>query len=180
MMKGFVEKEADALALAEVRDAFVRQWGAMGSQWGINRSMAMIHALLLISPKPLATDDIMEALSISRGNANTNLRDLVDWGLVMPVLLKGDRRDFYTAEKDVWQIFCIVARERKRREMEPAQRVLENCVERIRDIPGDEARVLRDQLSALSDFVSTANGLMDRVSALPHGKVIPRVLKVLT
>jgi len=106
--------------LAQAREEFVTQWGALGSQWGINRTMAQIHALLMTAPVPLSTDDVMDQLGVSRGNAHTNLKELVAWGLVRSVMKKGERREFFEAEKDVWQIFTTVTRERKRREIEPA------------------------------------------------------------
>ncbi|MCC5806494.1 MAG: transcriptional regulator [Opitutales bacterium] len=170
---------AAADSLESVRDIFIRQWGAMGSQWGVNRSMAMIHALLLVSPEPLTTDAIMEELEISRGNANTNLRELVDWGLVYPVLVKGDRRDYFVAEKDVWRIFCIVARERKRREMEPAQKVLEECVRRSGSLEGEEAQAMHAQLARLSEFVGTANELMDKLARPERDRILPNLMRVL-
>ena len=103
--------------LREARQEFVSQWGAIGSAWGINRTMAQIHALLITSPEPLTTDEVMEELRISRGNANTNLRDLVGWGLIRSLLRPGERKEYLVAEKDVWKMFCIIARERKRREI---------------------------------------------------------------
>src|SRR6266853_3826119 len=109
-----------ATALREARDEFVSQWGVIGSAWGINRTMAQIHALLITSLSALSTDDIMEDLKISRGNAHSNLRDLVSWGLVRSVVRKGERKEFFEAEKDVWKMFCIIIRERRRREMRPA------------------------------------------------------------
>ena len=105
----------DAAILKQARDEFVAQWGAMGSQWGINRTMAQIHALLMTAPEPVGTDEVMADLQISRGNAHTNLKELVTWGLVRIVVKKGERREFFEAEKDVWQIFTIVTRERKKR-----------------------------------------------------------------
>jgi hypothetical protein len=86
--------------LKATRDEFVAQWGAMGSQWGINRTMAQIHALLMIALEPMSTDDVMAELLISRGNAHTNLKELVAWGLVRIVVKKGERREFFEAEKD--------------------------------------------------------------------------------
>jgi DNA-binding transcriptional regulator GbsR (MarR family) len=111
------DPEAELAALNAARDEFVAQWGAMGSSWGINRTMAQIHALLIITTPPLSTDDIMEELKISRGNAHMNLRELVGWGLVRSVIRKGERKEYFEAEKDVWKMFCIIVRERKRREI---------------------------------------------------------------
>ena len=101
------------------RMEFIAQWGTLGSSWGINRTMAQIHALLMIAVEPMHTNEVMEELQVSRGNANANLRDLVGWGLVRRVTYPGNRKEYFEAEKDVWTIFCTVARERKRREIDP-------------------------------------------------------------
>src|SRR5215475_9713532 len=130
-------KSADPLQQA--RDEFVSQWGAIGSAWGINRTMAQIHALLITAPAALSTDDVMEELKISRGNAHSNLRDLVSWGLVRSVVRKGERKEFFEAEKDVWRMFCIVIRERRRRELRPALAVLKDCKDRTKGLKGNEA-----------------------------------------
>ncbi len=162
---------------AAVRQRFVTQWGALGSQWGINRTMAMIHALLLVAERELSTDEVMEQLGISRGNANTNLRELIGWGLVERRVKPGERKEYFAAEKDVWKIFCMVARERKRRETEPARKVLEAC---IRDSEADEsaeAREFRRQLTALSDFVALANTIMEKVAASEQSRILPRILQ---
>src|SRR3954453_6980171 len=111
------EATNDPVALREARDEFVSQWGAIGSAWGLNRTMPQIHALLITTPNPLSTDEIMEELKISRGNAHGNLRELVSWGLVRSVVRKGERKEFFEAEKDVWKMFCTVMRERRRREL---------------------------------------------------------------
>src|SRR6478735_6196571 len=131
-----VNAEVEKLKLA--RDEFVAQWGALGTQWGINRTMAQIHALLMTAPQAMTTDEVMADLQISRGNAHTNLKELVAWGLVRIVVKKGERREFFEAEKDVWQIFSIVARERKRREIEPAVHVLNRCSEASKDMRSTE------------------------------------------
>src|ERR1700755_3046513 len=132
-------------ALSEARDQFVSQWGVIGSAWGINRTMAQIHALLITAPSALSTDDIMQELKISRGNAHSNLRDLVSWGLVRSVVRKGERKEYFEAEKDVWKMFCIIVRERKRREIEPAINVLKGVIEQSAGIRSAEARALNAQ-----------------------------------
>jgi DNA-binding transcriptional regulator GbsR (MarR family) len=166
-------------SLKNARDAFVHQWGALGSQWGVNRTMAMIHALLLVAVEPLDTDAIMAELQISRGNANTNLRELVGWGLVTKVVRPGERREFFAAEKEVWKIFCVVARERKRRETEPAQQVLASCIEQSAGLDTPEAREFNRQLRALADFVELANTLMEKIATKDQSTLLPRLLKVL-
>ena len=105
-------------------DQFVLLWGEMASAWGINRTMAQIHALLYAESDPLDTDAIMQQLSISRGNANMNLRNLLQWQLIQKVHFKGERKDFYTAEKDVWNIVSVLIRERHQREIEPIKESL--------------------------------------------------------
>ncbi len=166
--------------LEKIKEDYVTQWGALGSQWGINRTMAMIHAMLLVSPEPVNTDTVMESLSISRGNANTNLRELVDWGLVRNVIIKGERKDHYEAEKDVWKIFCIVARERKRRETEPASKVLADCVARCKGIKSAEGKALRKQLDELNEFVTLANSIMEKIASKEKSSLAPKLLKLLS
>jgi DNA-binding transcriptional regulator GbsR (MarR family) len=112
------------MKLSEAKQTFIQAWGTLGVEWGINRTMAQIHALLLCSPEPLDTETIMEQLQVSRGNANVNLRSLVDWGLVTREIRPGVRREFFAAAKDVWEIARAIAIQRRRRELDPMMRVL--------------------------------------------------------
>ncbi|HWB61446.1 MAG TPA: transcriptional regulator [Chthoniobacteraceae bacterium] len=176
-MKANDENEDKALALA--RDEFVSQWGAMGSAWGINRTMAQIHALLMVTPSPLSTDEIMDDLKISRGNAHGNLRELVSWGLVRGVVRKGERKEFFEAEKDVWKIFCTVARERRRRELRPAMTVIEDCTERTRGLKGPEAAAFNKQLKALGDFLGLADNVITKITRSEQSRIVPWALKFL-
>ena len=113
------------MELQEGKEKFLQAWGALGSSWGVNRTMAQIHALLLISPEALCADDIIEELKISRGNANMNLRALIDWGLVFKELKPGERKEFFVAEKDMWEVVKNIIIQRKKRELEPILRVLD-------------------------------------------------------
>ncbi|MBO0930407.1 GbsR/MarR family transcriptional regulator [Fibrella aquatilis] len=113
------------MEFADARDKFIQTWGTLATQWGINRTMAQIHALLMISPESMDTDGIMAGLQISRGNANMNLRDLMDWGLVFKQLKTGERREFFYAEKDIWKVARQVVKERRRREIAPVLTVLD-------------------------------------------------------
>src|SRR3954469_23263297 len=122
--------------LKEAKQQFVQAWGALGSQWGINKTMAQIHALLLLTNDPLSTEDMMEQLAISRGNANMNIRELLEWGLADKVYKFGERRDYFIAEKDVWRVARQVARIRKKRELEPILRLLEQ-IEHVEGIKND-------------------------------------------
>ena len=167
----------DKAAYLAARDEFIAQWGALGSAWGINRTMAQIHALLMICPKPLSTDDIMEDLQISRGNAHTNLRELTGWGLIRSVIRKGERKEFFEAEKDVWKIFCIVTRERKRREIRPAIGVLKDCIERTETLRDPDAAVFTKQTRALLEFVEMADSILSKIARSEQSKVVPWALK---
>ncbi|MCE0483613.1 MAG: hypothetical protein LV479_05180 [Methylacidiphilales bacterium] len=174
-----IDKEAADL-LSQARDEFVAQWGAMGNAWGINRTMAQIHALLMTSDRPLTTDEVMADLKISRGNAHQNLRELTGWGLVRSVIRKGERKEYFEAEKDVWRMFCIVARERKRREIEPALKALKACDEQTRSLRGEKAVAFNRQIRALLEFVGQADSVLDRVSRSEGSSILPLLLKMLT
>ena len=105
--------------LTEEQQKFIHTWGTFGTNWGINKTMAQLHALLLISPDALSTEEMMETLQISRGNANMNARALVEWGLATKEMVTGDRRDFYGAKKDIWEVARQIAKQRRTRELEP-------------------------------------------------------------
>ncbi|MCC6239633.1 MAG: transcriptional regulator [Phycisphaerales bacterium] len=113
--------------LHEAQDTFIRRWGEMGATWGINRTMAEIHALLYITAQPLCTDDVMARLHISRGNASMSLRALCDWGIIHRMHRRGQRREYFESLSDVWEIFSIIASERKRREMDPVLETIKQC-----------------------------------------------------
>lgn len=163
--------------LIEATEEFITQWGVIGSAWGINRTMAQIHALLMVSPEPLCTDDIMEELRISRGNAHSNLRELVSWGVIKSVIKKGERKEFFASEKDVWKMFCTITRERKRREIDPALEVLKKCEAQTKDLESEEAQNFHKQISSLSEFVEVAATTMERVSNSESSKVVQWALK---
>ncbi|QNN41488.1 GbsR/MarR family transcriptional regulator [Pedobacter roseus] len=122
------------MELAAAKLKFIEAWGKLGSEWGINRTMAQVHALLLISPEALTTEEIMEQLSISRGNANMTLRDLIGWGLIEKQHKAGERKEYFFADKDVWNIARQVAKERKKRELEPVLKILNE----LSTVNGDE------------------------------------------
>jgi DNA-binding transcriptional regulator GbsR (MarR family) len=121
------------MELTEAKQKFIEAWGKLGSEWGINRTMAQVHALLLISPDALTTEEIMLELSISRGNANMTLRDLISWGLVEKQHKAGERKEYFYADKDTWNIARQVAKERKKRELDPVLKVLDE----LSNVKGD-------------------------------------------
>jgi DNA-binding transcriptional regulator GbsR (MarR family) len=171
------EKHETRDPLAAARDEFISQWGAMGGAWGISRTMAQVHALLMTSERALTTDEVMADLQISRGNAHQNLRELVGWGLVRNVVRKGERKEYYESEKDVWRMFCIITRERKRREIEPALRALRTCEEQTRSLRGEKASAFNRQIKALSEFLGQADAVMDRLSKSERSAIVPLLLK---
>ena len=111
---------------SEARHNMIQTWGQLSAKWGINRTMGQIHALLMITPQPLTTDDIMAELNVSRGNVSMSLRSLVEWGVVYKVYITGDRKEYYTSEKDAWKMALQIAKERKRRELDPMIQSLQN------------------------------------------------------
>ncbi len=177
-MQEYPPREVEALEAA--RERFISQWGAMGSAWGINRTMAQIHALLLSKLDPQTTDEVMEELKISRGNANTNLRDLVGWGLVRSIYFKGDRKEYFEAETDIWKMFCIIARERKRRELEPAVSVLQFCRDHTRDLKSEEGRQLHAVTRDLESFISKGERFLEALSKNEESTIFPRLMKLLS
>ncbi len=122
------------MKLVESKEKFINAWGTLGTSWGINRTMAQVHALLLISPDALSAEEIMEELNISRGNANMNIRTLIDWGLVFKEIKSGERKEFFSAEKDIWKVFKQIAKERRKRELKPIFKVLED----VKKVEGDK------------------------------------------
>lgn len=136
-------------------DQFVLYWGEMASEWGINRTMAQIHALLFAESEPLDTDAIMEHLGISRGNANMNLRRLMQWGIVQKVHLKGKRKDYFTSEKDVWNTAARIIKERHHREISPIKANLKQCVDLLASTPDDDpdARAFRGRIEQFIAFM---------------------------
>ena len=148
------------MELQEAKEKFIQAWGGFGSQWGINRSMAQVHALLLVSAEPLSTDNVMEHLNISRGNANMNLRALIDWTLARKVLKSGERMEYFEAEKDVWKVATAIARERKKRELEPMMLLL-NDLKRT-DGNSADAKAFRQTTADLHDLTSRLDSMLER------------------
>jgi DNA-binding transcriptional regulator GbsR (MarR family) len=112
------------LKYEDCKEKYLETWGTLATQWGINRTMAQIHALILISPELLSAEDIMEELQISRGNANMNIRALMEWGLVEKKILKGERKEFFYSKKDIWELFKQITKERRKRELDPVIEML--------------------------------------------------------
>ncbi|SDJ12676.1 GbsR/MarR family transcriptional regulator [Chryseobacterium jejuense] len=148
------------MQLSEAKEKYIQTWGTFATNWGINRTMAQVHALLLASGKALSTDEVMEQLEISRGNANMNLRALIDWGIVRKEFIKGDRKEYFVAEKDVWYLFKQITKERRKREIEPVISFLEE----LRDIDDNDSEEAKEFIKLMNDFSSVTgkiNNIMD-------------------
>jgi len=155
--------------LRHVQDNFIRKWGEMGQVWGINRTMAEIHALLYILGQPLCTDDVMERLHISRGNASMSLRALCDWGIVRRMHRRGERREYFETLSDVWEMFSIIAAERKRREMDPVLETIKQCQHMLEEqsigkaaARNEAVQITRQRLAGMEDFMTVTNKIFQQ------------------
>ncbi len=155
-------------SLTPVAQKFILHWGEMGTKWGINRTVAQVHALLFLSQKPLPADEISTTLSVARSNVSTSLRELQGWGIVHLVHVLGDRRDHFETTKDVWEIFRTVSEERKRREIDPTLRVLGECVQELKATPPSDA-FTRQRLESMLEFLTTMSGLFEEILRMPAG-----------
>jgi DNA-binding transcriptional regulator GbsR (MarR family) len=166
------------MKLTEAKQQFISSWGAFGTHWGINRTMAQIHALLLISPDPLTQDDIMEELNISRGNTNMNIRELINWGLVERVILPGERKEFFTAEKDIWKVVKQIVKERKKRELEPMMQLLD----KLEDVEGDKkdkkVKTFIDTVSSIKRLGLQADKTLDVMIKAEENWFVSSLMKI--
>lgn len=165
------------MELQEAKDKFIHTWGTLATQWGINRTMSQIHALLLLSSKSLNADQIMEDLKISRGNVNMNLRELMGWGLINKQLLPGERKEYFIAEKDIWKVARQIAKERRRREVEP---ILETMEEIKNGISGDtvEEKELLKIVEDINQVTSFANKTVDSMLKAEESWLVSNFMKI--
>jgi DNA-binding transcriptional regulator GbsR (MarR family) len=157
--------------LSAVAKKFILHWGEMGTRWGINRTVAQIHALLYVSPRPLNAEEIAKALSVARSNVSTSIKELQGWGLVRTVHVMGDRRDHFESMKDVWEMFRMVLDERKKREIDPTLALLRDCVAEA-ERGGAAERHTRERLSRMEEFFETMGGWYEQIRRLPTPGVI--------
>jgi DNA-binding transcriptional regulator GbsR (MarR family) len=160
------------------KEKFIETWGMLGSQWGVNKTIAQIQALLLIAPNPLSTDDIMEELVISRGNANMSLRQLVEWGIVYKRSIAGDRKEYFVAEKDVWKWSHKIGTIRKQRELNPAMEVLGELAANKDLGKTDAEKEFIQQIKGLNDFTTQISVLADKLFLSPKGELLLKLLKM--
>src|SRR2546422_7934150 len=162
--------------LSPVQQQFILHWGEMGARWGINRTVAQIHALLFLSPRPLHAEDIAETLSVARSNVSTSLKELQGWGIVRLVHVLGDKRDHFESMKDVWEMFRIVLDERKRREIDPTLNMLRACIAEAgkdKEIDGYTTERLRD----LAGFFETTTAWYNQIRSWPTS-ALPKFVKL--
>jgi DNA-binding transcriptional regulator GbsR (MarR family) len=156
------------MPITPVEQRFILHWGEMGTRWGINRTVAQVHALLFVSPKPLHAEEIANTLAVARSNVSTSLRELQGWGIVRVAHVLGDRRDHFESLRDVWEMFRIVAEERKRREIDPTLRVLQECVGELKK-PGAGSLYTRERLEEMLEFLTATTGMFEELIRIPAG-----------
>ncbi len=162
----------------EAKNKFISTWGSLGTLWGINKAMAQIHALLLISPEPLTMEDIMEQLQISRGNTSTNLRQLMDWGIVFKENKMGERKEYFTSEKDVQELARQIAKERSRRELKPTIKILKD-VSNIEQDGTQKTEELIKQTKSLHEMAETLDIMMNKVIGQDHNWITKALVKLI-
>ncbi len=167
------------MKLTEAKQQFISSWGAFGTNWGINRTMAQIHALLLISPDPLTQDDMMEELNISRGNVNMNIRELISWGLAERVILTGERKEYFSAEKDIWKVVKLIVKERKKRELEPMLKLLDQLEEVEGDKRDKSVKSFVDTVSSIKKLGKQADKTLDTMIKADENWFVGGLMKLL-
>ena len=166
------------MQLEEAKQQFIQAWGTLASNWGINRTMAQIHAFLMISPDPVSAEEIMEELNISRGNVNMNVRELIDWGLVEKMHKSGERKEFFWAEKDVWKITRQVAKERKKRELEPVLKVLDQLSKVEGDKKDKNMKAFTETIGNIKRIASNADKTIDTMIKADENWFFGNLLKL--
>jgi DNA-binding transcriptional regulator GbsR (MarR family) len=161
----------DTPKLTPVQQKFIRHWGEMGARWGVNRTVAQVHALLYVSPEPLNADDIVAALDVARSNVSTSLKELQGWGIVRLVHVRDDKRDHFESMKDVWEMFRVVMDERKKREFDPTLHMLHDCIAEAKS--GKADKYTEERLLELYRFFETTTTWYEQVRRWPT----PAILK---
>lgn len=159
------------MKLTPVMQKYILHWGEMGTRWGVNRTVAQIHALLYLAPEPLHAEDITETLGVARSNVSTSLKELQSWQLVKVVHVMGDRRDHFESMKDQWDIFLVIMEQRKRREIDPTLTLLRECV---LDADSDRhtPQEIKDRISGMLEFIESLTGWYEQMRAVPKGSLL--------
>ncbi|HKD52850.1 MAG TPA: MarR family transcriptional regulator [Steroidobacteraceae bacterium] len=159
------------MKLTAVMQRYVLHWGEMGTRWGVNRSQAQIHALLFLSPEPLSADEISDTLGVARSNVSVGLRELMTWKLVQVTQVLGDRRDFFKAEQDTWEMIRIIVEGRKRRELDPTIAALRECQVLLAH-DSETPKAVRERIVSQLEFLESLTGWYERVSTLPRATLL--------
>lgn len=159
------------MQLSPVQEKFVLHWGEMGTRWGINRTVAQLHALLLIADRPLNADDMVQTLGVARSNISNSIKELLGWGVIHSVPVLGERRDHYASESDVWELFQRILDERKRREVDPTLVLLRECVDEAERSRGESEHTCR-KLREMHDMIEQLSRWHTQLRNLPTGAVI--------
>jgi DNA-binding transcriptional regulator GbsR (MarR family) len=168
--------ESTGITLTPIQQKFIVHWGEMGAKWGINRTVAQIHALLFLSPRPLHAEEIAATLAVARSNVSTSLRELQGWRVVRVAHILGDRRDHFESMKDVWEMFRIIVDERKRREADPTLAMLREAVAEAKD-PGAADAYTRERLDDMLQFFEMMIGWCEQTRKLPTASIV-RLVKM--
>ncbi len=161
--------------LSPIARKYILHWGELGTRWGINRTMAQIHALLYLSEKPLNAEEICDTLELARSNVSTSLRELQNWGVVRTVHLMGDRRDHFESMKDVFEMFRVVLNERKRREIDPTLALLRESVDEMEKTKGGVDEVTRERLQAMLEFFEMGDQWIGQIQKMPSSALLKAV-----
>ncbi len=157
--------------LTPVMTRFILHWGEMGSRWGVNRTVAQIHALLYLAPGPLPADEIAETLNVARSNVSTSLKELQSWGLVNIAHVMSDRRDHFAARSDPWDMLVTIMEQRKRRELEPTLNFLRECAREL-ESDRETPREAKLRIENMADFLTTLTTWFDQMLTLPKASVM--------
>lgn len=164
------------MKLQDAKHTFIQNWGALATQWGINKTMAQIHALLMVSDEALSMEEIMEELQISRGNASMNLRSLIDWGIVFKELKPGERKEYFTSEDDINEMARKIAVERSKREIKPILRVIKD-VKNV-DEKNTASKKFISKMNELQEFIGLADNLLDKATSVQGNWLTKNLLKL--
>jgi DNA-binding transcriptional regulator GbsR (MarR family) len=159
------------MKITPLMQKYILHWGEMGTRWGVNRTVSQIHALLYLAPDPLSAEDITEMLSVARSNVSNSIKELQSWGLIEVVPVLGDRRDFFTARGDTWEMLMIIMEGRKRREIEPTLTLLRQCVLEM-ESDNETPKQVKDKIQSMLTFVSTLSEWFDQVKSLPKSTLV--------
>lgn len=159
------------MKLTPIMQKYVLHWGEMGTRWGVNRTVAQIHALLYLSPTPLPAEDIADTLGVARSNVSTSLKELQGWNLIKIVHLMGDRRDHFESIKDLWDMFMVIIEERKRREIDPTLTMLRNCMLES-DVDKETPPEIKQRIADVLEFIETLTTWHEQMRTVPKPTLI--------